>query len=193
MPGADRPIDLVRLDSAGDTFAILGRFPAGFARPVPGGYAVAEEFLVLDGALELEGTTVEPGALCFIPAHHPRAPMRSPAGCTVLAWFAGPPVFRPAAELTSSPSAAVAMLTVGPAADGGSLLLTSETDWRIADARRLQDAEPPVDVVDLARTWWARVGAGRGTPVPAGPVLARLPVAGGGRPVTAPPVPPTSR
>ena len=53
------------------------------------------------------------------------------------------------------------------------------TDWRIADSERLQEAEPPVDVVDLARRWWARLGAGRRAPVPSGPVLARLPLAGG--------------
>ena len=181
MPGADRPLDLVRLESDDATFAILGRFPAGFARPVVGGYAVAEEFLVLAGALELEGTTVRPGTLCFIPAYHPRAPMRSPDGCTVLAWFSGPPVFRRREELTATPSAAVAMVTVGPAAVGSSLLRTSEADWRIADPQVLEDAGTPADVVDLARTRWARVGAGRRAQLPAAPVLARLPL-GAGRP-----------
>lgn len=176
MPDANRSLDIVRLESASGTFAILGRFPAGFERPVTGGYAVAEEFIVLNGALEIEGAAVEPGTLCFIPAHHPRAPMRSPDGCTVLAWFSGPPEFRRTEELTPTAAVAVATVAVRAQADGATLLRTSEAEWRIADPELLQDQVPPVDVVDLGLTWWARVGAGMSARLPVGPALFRLPV-----------------
>lgn len=190
MPGANRPLDLVRLESSGDTFAILGRFPAGFERPLTGGYAVAEEFVVVGGALELEGTTVGPGTLCYVPAHHRRAPMRSPDGCTVLAWFAGPPLFRPAEELRPSPGAGVAIVPVGQGVPGTSLLVTSEAEWRIADPVSLRGPQRTVDVVDLAWTRWARLRPGDPpSRLPAGRVLARLPLADA---TTAPPAVPTS-
>lgn len=175
MPGANGPIELVRLASAGDTFAMLGRFPAGFARPVAGGYAVAEEFLVLRGGLELEGTTVRTGSLCFIPAHHIRSPMRSPGGATVLAWFSGPPVFRPAEELRASPRAAVAMVAVVGAPPGTRLLRTTEADWQVLARPTSGASASPVDAVDMAMTWWARVGEDARARLPEGPVLARLP------------------
>lgn len=179
MPGANLPIDMVRLESASDAFAMLGRFPAGFARPVAGGYAAAEEFVVLAGALELEGATVESGTLCFIPAGHVRSPMRSPRGCTVLVWFSGVPMFRRAAALTASPVAAVAMVAVEEAHPDARLLRTTEADWKIVDSRLLTTAPVPVDAVDLALTWWARVGPGAHAELPAGPVLARMALADG--------------
>jgi hypothetical protein len=178
MPGANRPIELVRLASVGDTFAMLGRFPAGFARPVAGGYAVAEEFLVLRGGLEVEGTTVRPGTLCFIPAHHVRSPMRSPGGATVLAWFSGPPVFRPAEELRDSPTAAVAMVAVVEAGPGTRLLRTTEADWQVLAPSAFRSVASTVDAVDMALTWWARVGGDARAGLPEGPVLARLPALG---------------
>lgn len=173
MPAANLPIELVRLDAAGDTFAILARFPAGFSRPVAGSYPVAEEFVVLRGALDVEGVTAEPGTLCFIPADHMRSPMRSPDGCTVLAWFAGPPRFRPAADDTASPAGAVAMVAVEQATTR--LLRTTEATWEIADPAAI-DATVPVDVVDLGWTRWARLGVDQRVELPAGPVLARIPL-----------------
>lgn len=178
MPGADRPIELVRLASAGDSFAMLGRFPAGFARPVEGGYAATEEFLVLRGALELEGTTASSGTLCFIPAHHVRSPMRSPNGATVLAWFSGPPLFRSAGELSGSPASSVAMVAVRTAQPGTLLLRTTEADWRVLDPQALTAAGQPVDAVDLDFTRWARVGPGAPPCLGDRPLLVRLRPAG---------------
>lgn len=179
MPGANLPIDVVQLEPVGHTFVMLGRFPAGFARPVAGGYAAAEEFLVLTGALELEGTTVESGTLCFIPAHHVRSPMRSPRGCTVLAWFSGLPKFQRAGRLTASPVAAVAMVAVEGAQPDARQLRTTEADWKIADSQVLTAAASPVDAVDLTLTWWARVGPGAHAEMLAGPVLVRMGLADG--------------
>src|SRR4051794_13506748 len=99
MPGANLGFELVPLASAGETFAILGRFPAGFDRSAVGGYFSAEEFLVLDGSLEIEGQQYVRGDLTFIPSHFLRTRMLSPQGCTVLAWFGGPAIFRTADEI----------------------------------------------------------------------------------------------
>ena len=99
MPGANRDLDLVRLASSRDRFAIHGRFPAGFERLVPGGYAAPEELLVLEGQLELEGVTYRRGDLTVVPGWYRRTAMRSPDGCRLLAWFGGLPKFLPADRL----------------------------------------------------------------------------------------------
>ncbi|MEV0718844.1 hypothetical protein [Asanoa sp. NPDC050611] len=96
MPGANAPLALTRLDSRPGTLALHGRFPAGFHRPVAGGYVVAEEFLVLDGTLEIGGAVFRRGDLTYVPPGYVRAGMRSVGGCTVLAWFGGPAEFREA-------------------------------------------------------------------------------------------------
>lgn len=95
MPGANQPLAMFRLASPRDRFTIHGLFPRGFERVVPGGYAAAEEFLVLEGELELEGMRYRPGDLTVVPAAFPRTSMRSPDGCRVLAWFGGLPDFVP--------------------------------------------------------------------------------------------------
>ncbi len=176
MPGANYPLDLVRLQSVGDTLAILGRFRPGFERPVAGGYAVAEEFVVLEGTLELEGGIVDQGTLCFIPAHHVRAPMRSPQGCTVLAWFSGPPQFHNAKDLAEPEIASVAMAQVREAPIEAVLLCTTEAVWRVDHPRRLVSSGLQADVVDLALTYWAHLDSDQ-PDLPPGPVLARIPLA----------------
>jgi hypothetical protein len=99
MPGSNGDIELVPLASAPDRFTILGRFPPGFERLTPGGYRCSEEFLVLDGELELEGTTYIRGDLTVVPPHVLRTEMRTPRGCLLLAWFGGPADFKKPHEL----------------------------------------------------------------------------------------------
>jgi hypothetical protein len=99
MPGANQPLAVVRLASPRDRFSIHGQFPRGFERVVAGGYAAAEEFLVLEGELELEGVLYGRGHLTVVPAAYPRTAMRAPDGCRVLAWFGGLPEFLPHDEL----------------------------------------------------------------------------------------------
>lgn len=170
MPGANLGIDLVRLSSAAGAFTMLGRFPPGFERPGPGGYRAAEEFLVLDGALELEGIVVDRGALCTIPAQWVRTVMRSPRGCTVLAWFSGPPDYRPPGELAARSGQGLRVVRPFDGASTAPLLRTPEARFEIADAVP-DSAGGPVDVVDLALSAWVRVEPGE--PVPAGPLLVR--------------------
>lgn len=140
MPGSNGSIDLVPLASAAGAFTILGRFPAGFERLTPGGYVCAEEFLVLDGALELEGTTYTRGDLTLVPAHLLRTEMRSPRGCLLLAWFGGPAEFRAPDELGTAEGAIVS----------GTL-----PAW----STRPPEAGEPADVVDAGLRTWRRQGA----------------------------------
>ena len=175
MPGANLGIDLVPLQASDGTFAILGCFPAGFERPGPGGYLVAEEFLVVDGALELEGTVVERGALGFVPARCVRTLMRSPGGCTVLAWFGGPADYRPAAELSGCVGTGMQIVAALDARRGSVLLHTDEARWEIADVAGQPLLDRTADVVDLDLHTWARVGPGDPVPIAADRLLLRTP------------------
>ena len=175
MPGANTPLEIVRLASDEGVFAILGRFTAGFERTVCGGYPVAEEFVVLRGSLELENVRVGPGTVCHVPAGHPRAPMSSSEGCTVIAWFAGVPEFRQAQHLRTEPGSAMATAAVASGPPGTRLLRTADTDWVLADQALLQVQAQPVDVVDMRLSRWTRLGAETPAHRLAVPVLARLP------------------
>lgn len=99
MPGANLPFALTPLASPAGTFALYGRFPAGFTRDVAGGYTVAEEFMVLDGELTIGTATYRRGDLTVVPGGYLRPGMSTVGGCTVLAWFGGPAEFLPAGEL----------------------------------------------------------------------------------------------
>lgn len=170
MPGANLGLELVPLASSGETFSILGRFPAGFDRPTQGGYFGAEEFLVLDGYLELEGQRYSRGDLTYIPANYLRTTMQAPEGCTVLAWFGGAAIFRTADELGD---AAVTDGIVSVPVDallGEDFLVTSEARWSFGDIATQADD----DGVDLAMsTWWHGAAGGEGL------VLRRVPVGQG--------------
>lgn len=173
MPGANLGIELVPVRSVGKAFTMLGRFPPGFDRPGPGGYLAAEEFLVLDGELELEDVVAGRGDLCAVPARWERTAMRSRGGCTVLAWFSGAADYRPAAELDGR--AGEGLSRVRPLADpaGGCVLRTDEARWLVtgpADMPR----DRPADVVDAALGTWVHL-ADLDDALPPGRLLVRVP------------------
>lgn len=95
MPGAS-PVEMALLPKLADGgFRAFVRFPPGWSRPDVGHYAVAEEFLVLEGELGLNGRTWKAGQIGWIPAWQRRHDLRSPAGCLVFAWFGGTPRWMP--------------------------------------------------------------------------------------------------
>jgi len=95
MPGATsvQMALLPKLDDGG--FRAFVRFPKGWSRPDVGHYAVAEEFLVLEGSLSLSGQTWHPGSHAWVPAFQRRHDLGSPPGCLVFAWFGGTPRWIP--------------------------------------------------------------------------------------------------
>jgi hypothetical protein len=149
MPGANQPLQLVRLASPRDRFTIHGLFPRGFERVVPGGYAAAEEFLVLEGELELEGVVYRRGDLTVVPAAYPRTAMRSTGGCRVLAWFAGPPAFVPHEDL---PPCEGAIQSVSVDATGD-LPGSPVASWARG---ALPDGDGEVEVVSAGLDRWCR-------------------------------------
>lgn len=123
MPGSNGPVELARLPQLDDqAFRAFVRFPAGWARPGAGHYAVPEEFLILDGDLSLNGITWKTGGYAWIPAHRVRSGSVSVDGCLAFAWFGGPPRW----------------------VAGEALAPTAETDvifahWRDAPQREMDD------------------------------------------------------
>lgn len=96
MPGSDTPVRLARLPRAHDAaFRAFVIFPAGWTRPEAGHYAAAEEFLVLEGDLALNGTVWRAGGYAWIPANRPRAALGSRSGALVFAWFESAPRWIP--------------------------------------------------------------------------------------------------
>jgi hypothetical protein len=91
MPGA-APVQMALLPKLPDGgFRAFVRFPKGWSRPDAGHYAVAEEFVVLEGALSLNGQTWNTGGHAWIPAFERRRDLGSATGCLVFAWFGGTP------------------------------------------------------------------------------------------------------
>lgn len=98
MPASNAEIIslLLHLDDSTRARSLVVQFPPGFARLEAGRYAVGEEFLVLTGALELDGRTLESGDWCWVPPGALRAGFGSKRGAVVYAWFSGRNEFVPA-------------------------------------------------------------------------------------------------
>ena len=73
----------------------LIRYPAGWTRVADEAIAAAEEFYVLDGALEIDGQVYSADHYGHIPAHWPRSSMVSPLGAVVLTFFDARPECSP--------------------------------------------------------------------------------------------------
>ncbi|WP_122816853.1 hypothetical protein [Nocardioides pantholopis] len=175
MPGANLGLDLVPLASTGETFAILGRFPVGFVRDEPGGYLAAEDFVVLAGHLELEGERYGAGRLTSVPARHLRTRMAAPQGCTVLAWFGGPAVFRDPAEIAPHSDEPIRSWDLAALGED-EVVSTADASWRRC---RTAHWRVGVDGFDLAGTGWSRspeLWPGSGLP---GDLVLREPAADG--------------
>lgn len=153
MPGSNGGIELVPLAAPEGHFTILGRFPAGFERSTPGGYHASEEVLLLDGELELEGRTYRRGDLVVVPAEFLRTDMRSPKGCLVLAWFAGPADFRPADELAACSDVITSVHVTGAS---GSLVSSGVAAWSVGDELVAGASVPVLEVVGAGLDRWVR-------------------------------------
>lgn len=95
MPGAT-PVAMALLPKLADGgFRAFVRFPKGWSRPDVGHYAVAEEFVVLEGSLSLSGQAWNVGAHAWVPAFARRHHLGSHSGCLVFAWFGGTPRWIP--------------------------------------------------------------------------------------------------
>ena len=67
------------------------RYPAGWSRRAPHSLSCHEEFLVLDGAIRINGRQYDKHAYGFFPAGYPREQVSSPHGAVLLTMFYGVP------------------------------------------------------------------------------------------------------
>ncbi len=151
MPGSEQQLDVVRLASPRDRLTLHCRFPVGFERTVPGGYAVSEEFLVLEGELEIGERTCVPGDLVVVPARYLRPGMRAPRGCRVLAWFGGPADFVEAGGLQACHEPLVSVPTA--AAARGHLAASDAGTW---SRGAVPEGDGVVEVVSGDLASWRR-------------------------------------
>lgn len=149
IPGGSAPVRLHRLhlDRASRASVSLVEFPAGWSRVSSGSYAVAEEFVLLMGALEMNGRRHEPGDWAFVPAGGRREDTRAPGGALALAWFGGVPTWRPGeyderCGTAVAPADVVGVLKAPSAGHGGTEVV----------AGPLEPAAVARDVLD-ARSW----------------------------------------
>jgi hypothetical protein len=76
--------------------SLVVRYPAGYSRG-PQVLAVDEELIVLEGALEIDGTTYGRHDYAHLPRGLPRSSLRSARGAVVLTFFSAHPLASPVA------------------------------------------------------------------------------------------------
>jgi hypothetical protein len=137
MPGSNAPVQLAQLPRADDdAFRAFVRFPSGWSRPAAGHYAAAEEFLILEGELQLNDTTWRVGGYAWIPARRVRSGSRSESGGLAFAWFAGVPRWI-AGEPSQPPSSPVVSFARWHDAPEGKLYSGPEHQTWIVERRQI--------------------------------------------------------
>lgn len=91
MPHGSAPVELARLPLTGHDFLAFVRFPAGWVRPVPVVYQAAEEFVIIDGELVIDGQRWAAQSYGCIDSGVIRHRTESPSGCLAWARFHGSP------------------------------------------------------------------------------------------------------
>jgi len=87
-------------DTEDDSSTQILRYPAGWTRAQPEHLVAHEEFLVLDGAIEINGRTYGRHAYAFLPAGYLRESARSPHGAVLLTMWYGAPRAQPGRSST---------------------------------------------------------------------------------------------
>jgi hypothetical protein len=104
LPGCE--LKILSRDTDRGSASVLVRYPSGWAAPGPGFLGTGEEFLVLDGLLELDGRRCAQDTFGWFGAGYRHASRSAPDGAVVLAFYDAEPVWthgeppadRPAAE-----------------------------------------------------------------------------------------------
>lgn len=158
MPASNAEIVslLLHLDEGTRARSLAVQFPPGFARLEAGRYAVGEEFLVLTGALELDGRTLGAGDWCWVPPGALRGGFGSERGAVVYAWFSGRNDFVPAPD---EPAPAHSPIRSQRLADA--LVLRDGTGdagpGRSAVLEAGESFMGPAEALDLGTAVWSRL------------------------------------
>lgn len=101
-PGAEARV-LSRDEETG-ACSLLLRYPGGWQQPPGQVLAADEEFLILDGALEENGTPYGPFGYAHLPAGHVRGALSAPRGAVAVAFFSAAPRLADAATPPPDPA-----------------------------------------------------------------------------------------
>jgi hypothetical protein len=160
--------------AADGAFRAFVRFPPGWSRPGAGHYAVAEEFLILEGDLQLNDTIWHAGGYAWIPARRVRSGSRSESGCLAFAWFASVPRWI-AGEPSQPPSSRVVSFAQWRDAPEGKLYSGPEHHTWVVERQQIASlgiAGKHCETLGLySRAWRMDAAAHEGDP--AEPVLLR--------------------
>ena len=155
---------------------VLVRFPAGWERPGMGWYTCAEEMVVLDGTLEMNGNAFGAGDWGYVPAGLVRVDSLARTEVLVVARFDGPARWTSGYPGEGKPNGRSPLRrTLEPGASEVDSPFGAGRAWRLrrgsADTAWLLDA-PPADrpapceaeLLALGSRTWALVPAGEAPP-----------------------------
>ena len=91
LPGCQ--IKVLSRDPDDGAMSLLVRYPSGWATKQAGSLATAEELLVLEGTLELDGRRFDPDGYGWFPAGYRRTVRAAPAGAVALVFYEAEPVW----------------------------------------------------------------------------------------------------
>lgn len=94
---------LLSIDDTDGSSTCIVRYPAGWQRSTPQALTTHEEFLVLEGALRINGRCYAQHHYGFLPAGFPREQAESVHGAVLLTMFYGPPQLAVGAAPTFDP------------------------------------------------------------------------------------------
>lgn len=96
-------VKLLSRDAATGAASALVRFPMEWAARAAGALSAGQEFLVLEGALDVNGRRYEQDCYAALPAGYPYRSCQSPAGAIALAFFDAEPHFEAGAGAGDTP------------------------------------------------------------------------------------------
>ena len=88
---ADVEIKVLSRDTDSGAVSLLQRYPAGWSSAAPHHLAAAEDFVVVEGDIAVNGVSYTELAYAHFPAGHGRREIRSEGGAVVLSFFDTPP------------------------------------------------------------------------------------------------------
>jgi len=158
-------------DPATRAFTVLVEFPEGWARPSSGRYEAAEDIVVLEGGITINGVTYAAGSWAYFPEHFPRVISAAEPRMLALARFSGPARWVEGIAGAAAAEARTVDLDDARAQDdspfgAAAALRRGKTDrsWLLPDA---PGGTAPVDceLLELEGRVWAWIPAGG--PLPA--------------------------
>lgn len=159
MPCSSGPVELSLLHKASDgAISALVRFPVGWSRQIAGYYEVEEEFVVLDGRIDLDGLAFIPHDWALVPLGEVRHSTSTSTGALAWARFGGPAIFKRVTQ--ENPHCDVATIlhqSLLSVAKGGRELLATHPDQSTSSKILGHSGSftNACELLSLSNRWWS--------------------------------------